>query len=78
MSKRPFSEEAWQDAKGSVTPYRKDNVTRICYDTLRGGGVEEKTVTRSTKAELKTGALQLFGDINVWRQLAKKEKKKNQ
>lgn len=31
----------------------------------RGGGV-----TRSTKDALKTGAVQLFGDFNVWRQEA--------
>lgn len=34
--KKAFLWKAWQDAKGSVTLYRKDNVTRMCYDILRG------------------------------------------
>lgn len=35
--KKAFLWEAWQDAEGSVMLYQKDNVTRICYDILRGG-----------------------------------------
>lgn len=34
--KKAFLSGDWQDAEGSVTLYLKDNVTRICYDILRG------------------------------------------
>lgn len=67
--KNAFLWEAWQDAKGSVM----EKITSPESVTTYWGG-KKKTVTHSKKAALKTGTVQLFGDINVWRQCAKKKK----
>lgn len=60
MSKRPFSvkpDKMQKDQSRCAGKITSPESVTICY----------------TKARLKTGAVQLFGDINVWRQLARKK-----